>query len=144
MSRARVIFDSALDMEQGEKMLITCTSHKQMETLRVSLYKQRQLWQKQSHDGSDIGVTSKSQGDKFFLILEKLDPISPPVILDKDGRLKKVVSLAEPDTPETVTPEDTRITVEFAQDRDRQRALMREDGISEEEIAAYFGEEVSP
>ena len=139
MSRARIIFDSALEMEAGEKMLITCTSHKQMESIRISLYKQRQLWQKQSADGSDIGVTSKTQGDKFFLVLERLDPIQPPVILDKDGRLKKVVKLSEPDESLPAS-DDARITVEFAQDKDRQRALMREDGMSEDEIAVYFGE----
>jgi len=140
MSRAKIIFDNALELEAGEKMLITCTSFKQMESLRASLYRERVQWQKQSLDGSDIGVTRSSQGGKHILVLEKLAPVPPPVIFDKDGKVKKLVDLTVREEV-TESTDDTRITVEFLSDKERQKQLMREDGISEEEIAAYFGEE---
>ncbi len=143
MSRAKIIFDSALEMEPGEKMLITCNSLKQMESLRSSLYRQRQEWQKASIDGSDIGVTRNTQGGKFILVLEKLDPVPPPVVIAADGSLKKVVDLTEKPyfhKAEVKDSDDQRVSIEFAEDMERKKQLMREDGISEDEIAAYFEE----
>ena len=143
MSRAKIIFDSALEMEPGEKMLITCNSLKQMESLRSSLYRQRQEWQKASIDGSDVGVTRNTQGGKFILVLEKLDPVPPPVVIAADGSLKKVVDLTEKPyfhKAEVKDSDDQRVSIEFAEDMERKKQLMREDGISEDEIAAYFEE----
>ena len=144
MSRAKIIFDSALEMEHGEKMLITCNSLKQMESLRSSLYRQRQEWQKASIDGSDIGVTRNTQGGKFILVLERLDPVPPPVVIAADGSLKKVVDLTEKPyfhKAEVKNSDDQRVSIEFAEDMERKKQLMREDGISEAEIDAYFEEE---
>jgi hypothetical protein len=129
-------------MEPDEKMIITCTSEKQMESLRVSLYRQRQAWQKANVDGSDVGVTSSRQGGKFILIIEKLEPVPAPVIITGEGRIKKVVDLAEP-APTVIESDDERVAIEFTEDQERKRQLMREDGISEEEIAAYFKEKAS-
>jgi hypothetical protein len=143
MSRAKIIFDSALEMEPGEKMVITCNSLKQMESLRSSLYRQRQEWQRASIDGSDIGVTRNTQGGKFILVVEKLDPVPPPVIIDFKGKIRRVVDVNKLLEPALVEPEDERIAVEFAQDIERKKQLMREDGMSEDEITAYFEEEAS-
>lgn len=146
MSRAKIIFDSALEMEPGEKMIITCNSLKQMESLRSTLYRQRQEWQKASIDGSDVGVTRNTKGGKFILVVEKLDPVPPPVVITAEGRVKKIVNLTEKPyfhKSEVTDSDDERVAIEFAQDIERQKQLMKEDGMSEDEIAAYFEEKAS-
>lgn len=139
MSRVKALFDAALQLGEGEKIVVNCTSYKQMESLRASLYRERQRYQEQVTDGSDVGVTRHTRGDKYLLVLERLDPMPDPIILTKDGEIKGIVdttphqSLGIPDLEEA--------SIHISSDRTRMIKLMKEDGMSDEEIAAHFRKE---
>ena len=139
MSRVKALFDAALELGEGEKIVVNCTSYKQMESLRASLYRERQKWQQQTKDGSDVGVTRRTDQGKYLLIVEKLDPLPDPVIITKDGQVKGIVELDTSD-PVVVATSDTT-SIHFSSERSRMVRLMKEDGMSDEEIAAHFAKE---
>lgn len=140
MSRIKVLFDAALELGEGEKIVINCTSYKQMESLRASLYRERQKWQQQTKDGSDIGVTRRTDQGKYLLIIEKVDPMPDPIIITKDGKVKGIVDTHAPDPISIVSDE---ASISFSSERSRMIKLMKEDGMTDTEIAAHFAKEDS-
>lgn len=138
MSRIRAIFDAALKLEAGERMVIRCTSFKQMESVRSSLYRERMKWQDHTGGSTDIGVTRRSEGNKYLLILEKLEPFPDPVIISAEGEIKGTVSLA---IPRADVPSLSEAEISFSSERTRMIRLMKEDGMSDQEIAEHFSKE---
>lgn len=139
MSRVKALFDAALELGDGEKIVLNCTSYKQMESIRASLYRERQKYQGQTRDGSDVGVTRRSEGGKYLLIIERLEPMADPVILSKDGQIKGIVDTSGAETLEIPTLEEA--SIHFSSERSRMVKLMKEDGMSDAEIEAHFAKE---
>ena len=88
---AREILDTAITLEEGQKIVTQCSSFNKMETLRTKLYKGRKSLLKTSEAVADsLYISRKIEGNNFFVIIEK--EISMTVgnitIVDKDGNVK--------------------------------------------------------
>jgi hypothetical protein len=141
MSRIKALFDAALELGEGEKIVINCTSYKQMESLRASLYRERQKWQQQTKDGSDVGVTRRTDQGKYLLIIERVEPMPDPVIITKDGKIKGIIDMTEAEALVISSLEEASIS--FSSERSRMIKLMKEDGMTDDEIKAHFAKEDS-
>lgn len=133
---SKELFDKIIHLGIGQQIAIPCHSRDQMNSMRVSLGRERRRFLDSGVFDFDILVKSRTTYNNFFVILEKTPPLDAPFIISAEGeitgRLQEQPILTTVPAP-----------VPQAADTEKERLIktMREDGLSDEEINAYFGEE---
>lgn len=137
MSQVKRYFDTAIALQPGQKLLIPAQSYSNMESLRVQLINERRKWRKSTLTTEDLTIGRQQQGKRCFVLIEKVGPAAPAMVLDENDEIvnfitiKKTADITEKiETAELPLPEEDEET--------RMRTLMAEDGMSQEEIDAYF------
>jgi len=114
------LFDEAL--ESGETVVVPCSSYKEMERIRTKLYREKaRMFKKIGLRAEEVDITreilDEGEEKKFIVYLSKSPGLPDAYIIDKAGKTRVI------DKPVLVETEQERMI-----------RLMREDGMSEEEI----------
>ena len=140
--KIKELFDTVLLMEPGQKMIIPAVSEQHRESLRVGIYKEKAKWKKACISDEDILVSRFKYDDKvtksvrYGVRVEKISAAPPPFILDENDELVSVIRVEQTLELEECFPKEnseTSITEEA-----RMRAMMKQDGVEQEEIDEYF------
>lgn len=133
------IFDQIIVSEIGEAILIPCVDERHRESLRSSLaYQRTKFLEKFGTKKFNIIIARREINNQLYVALIKAPALTHGLIQRRDGTLEPVdFKHPEPTTenPNPVSPTD------LSEDKERLRNLMREDGLSEEEIEEYFNSE---
>jgi len=126
---AREIMDTAMTLEEGEKIVTRCNSYEEMEALRTQLYKIRKSMLKSHRTLAYTLYVSRevipdAKEDNYLVIVTKELTVSNVAIVTKDGSAKPFTRVESAGVDEVV----------------RMAELMRQDGISEEEIETALAE----
>lgn len=126
---AQEVFDQALRLEEGQSLMLECYSRGQMNSLRVLLARERKKFlEKTGGTDSDVLISTRTSGERGYIIVTKGGELSRPVIIDRDGAVIRKAELPR------LKPQDTH-------EEERIASLMREDGWSEEAIKEHLGKE---
>ena len=125
---AKEVFDKAISLQDGETLLVPCNDLRQQESLRVSLAYHRRLFLDRSAANFDIIISKSNQEGRPFIAISKVPRITSGFIISQDGSAR--VTSLKPDPVSTIGREALEVS--------RIRQAMKEDGMSEEEIEAYF------
>ncbi|MFA5543039.1 MAG: hypothetical protein WDA47_04645 [Bacilli bacterium] len=132
---AKSLFDQAVRITPGQSVLVKCQTKGRMNSLRVLLARERKRFMAVAQPDFDLSIRTKIDVSGFYVIIDKIPPMPAPVVIDQAGNIVEELAPEQ----ESISTPDT-----FLLDTDRQIALMREDGMTEQEIAAYFQEETIP
>ena len=141
MTQAKTLFDQAISISPGQRIVVTCSTRGQMNSLRVLLAREKANFMAVAFPDFDIVVSCRSAEGRHFVIIEKTEPVPPPVILNPDGTIAGEVTSLPSRPPSAPTPKTEDIQVIQPSEKERLIAAMKEDGLSEEEINTYFGNE---
>lgn len=140
-SSVKTLFDRAIALEPGEKIVLYFTDINSMNSVRTRLFDERTKYSKVfgEEEASSILINRhKIDETKFMLSLTRASAISPPILIKKDGSAEKLDIFVKSPPPfmdyESLLPPDTPQKEET--DEERMIRLMREDGIDEATIAA--------
>lgn len=125
---AKEIFDKAVTIQDGETLLVPCNDLRQQESLRVSLAYHRRLFLDRSAANFDIIIAKVHQEGRAFVSLNKVPRITSGFIISANGQAR--VTSLKPDPLSQVGREALEVS--------RMRQAMKEDGMSDAEIDAYF------
>lgn len=135
MATTKEVFDRAIAMEPGDRMLIPTLSYQQRESVRVLLYRERKKWKESFNTDEDLLIRrfdKKAAGKiTYCVMIEKVAAAPPPIIFKEDGTTVEFLksetvedTLAEPETQEATD--------------ERMIEAMRADGFTDEQIKAFF------
>ena len=133
---AKQVFDEAIELKPGQSILFSTSSRGHMNSLRVLLSRERKRFLERINPEFDIIISTKVISSNYHVIITKSPLPSAPVLISSDGEVIKTLDMQQQPPVEVVTA-----TAEEMQDKERIAALMRQDGISEEEIEDYFRSE---
>jgi hypothetical protein len=125
---AKEIFDKSLSLEDGETLLVPCIDLRQQESLRVSLAYHRRLFLDKSSANFEILVSKVQQEGRAFVSISKAPRITSGFIVSKDGSTR--LTSLKPTPMSAIARGGLEIS--------RMREAMLEDGMTPDEIAAYF------
>jgi hypothetical protein len=125
---AKEIFDKSLSLEDGETLLVPCLDLRQQESLRVSLAYHRRLFLDKSSANFEILVSKVQQEGRAFVSISKAPRITSGFIVSKDGSTR--LTSLKPTPMSAIARGGLEIS--------RMREAMLEDGMTPDEIAAYF------
>jgi hypothetical protein len=125
---AKEIFDKSLSLEDGETLLVPCIDLRQQESLRVSLAYHRRIFLDRSSANFEILVSKVQQEGRAFVSISKAPRITSGFIVSKDGSTR--LTSLKPTPMSAIARGGLEIS--------RMREAMLEDGMTPEEIAAYF------
>jgi len=120
-------------MEQVE---LTFPLEAAADSFRSALYRERKNWALSTGSKDQIQIERDYSGFPCTLTLTKIPGTMGVVIKKADGSTQEMKFAEKEDTP-VYTPAPAIEKSEL----DRQKDLMRADGMGEEEIEAYFGED---
>jgi len=135
------IFDTVLDLKYGEAIELSFPLEVAAESFRSALYRERKNWMTKTKSKEQISITRDYLGFPFKLEITKIPGLMSAVIKKTDGVVKELVLKEEEmEMEEITTPPPTALTA--ITEIERQKELMRADNIPEEEIEAYFKEDL--
>lgn len=145
MSKIKSYFDTAVALPVGKKLLIPANDFKHMESMRVQLIAERRKWQNAVYSEEELIISRHPQGGKYFVLIIKQGASPPAMILDEDDNIETFITVQQEKSTDmldiSLPSEETIIADAPDTERERMKQAMREDGMSEGEIKAYFGEE---
>jgi hypothetical protein len=127
---AKEIFDKAIQLPQGDTLLVPCNDFRQQESLRVALAYHRRLWLGNSGAEFDLIVNKFSREAKTFISIVKVPRITSGFILRQDGSIQ--ATSLKPDKLTSIVKGGLAIS--------RMRQTMKEDGMTEQQINDYFAD----
>jgi hypothetical protein len=125
---AKEIFDKALTLKDDETLLVPCVDLRQQESLRVSLAYHRRIFLDRSSANFEILVSKTQQEGRAFVSICKVPRITSGFIVSKDGSARLT----------SLKPDPMSVIARGGMEISRMREAMAEDGMSLEEIDAYF------
>ncbi len=133
-SEAQQIFDTILTLNYGEVIELTFPLTTSADSFRSALYRERKNWVAQTNSKDQISITRNYSEFPYKLEIVKVPGTMGAVIKKSDGTTKQFAFTEEEEetTVYTPTPEVEKSELE------RQKDLMRDDGMKEEDIEAYF------
>lgn len=133
-TEAQQVFDTVLSLEYNECVELEFPLINAAESFRSALYRERKNWAASTGSRDQISITRNYSNFPFKLKISKVPGMMTALIKRNDGSVtamdmqekeeKPVIVLAEPIT-----------------EIERQKNLMRADGMGEDEINAYFQED---
>jgi hypothetical protein len=119
---AREILDTAITLNEGEKIVTKCNNFQEMESLRTNLYKARKALLKIHRTlAYSLYISRERTDDNYLVTVTKERSVSNVVIIGEDGSVKPFERIES-------------AVVEGETEEQRMARLMKEDGFSEEEI----------
>ena len=137
MSQTKAYFDAAIALQQGQKLLVPAQNYNHMESLRVQLIAERRRWRDSTTSTEDLTISRKQQDDKCFVLIEKIGAAPPAMILDENNEIISFVTVSKTIPGDEITLPDSH-ALPPTNEEERMRALMKEDGMSQEQIDDYF------
>ncbi len=134
-TEAQQVFDAVLNLGYGEEMELTFPLDSAADSFRSALYRERKNWAKSTESKDQISITRDYSGFPFKLLISKVPGMMGATIKKADGTEAAFTFKLKPSVPEYVVPRSDKTELE------RQKDLMRADGMSEEEIEDYFEED---
>lgn len=130
------LFDQALELELGKKLVIPCNSVSQMHSVRVMLSRERTTFDRLP--GIDFYIVITSSVENNSVILQKVPKLRFAYIMNADGTVGGKIDLLAEKSKEDNIRYDFTIEAAKAIERDRITANMRKDGWTEDQIEDYF------
>ena len=91
MSTIAALFDQAIAMAPGSKLVVPTASFEQAERLRTGLYRERAKWEKVAGEDCTIIISRvKGNDGSYSIILAKEEEFEAPFIITKDGEMQKL------------------------------------------------------
>lgn len=91
MSTIAALFDQAISMEPGSKIVIPTSSFEQAERLRTGLYRERAKWERVAGEDCTIIISRvKGTDGAYNIILAKEEEFEAPLLINKDGEITKL------------------------------------------------------
>src|SRR4030042_5799433 len=150
MSYAKDVFDNIVKLEQGSKIAVLCQSKEHMNSLRALLYREKVKFITTVMPDYDVIINTKTISKNYYIFLTKTDTLSAPLIIDAEGNTtgklvfeRKPIPVTVPASapvPELYAAFENAPSIPALSQRERINQAMREDGLSEEEIAEYWNE----
>lgn len=116
------IFDKALALEEGYKIEIPCHNKGYLNSVRVSLHREKAKWEKLNNKICTVSISTRSGPTGNYVTLEKVPSDQVPMILTTSG--------------EIIGPAFGE--AKMVLDRQHISEVMRQDGMSEEDIESYW------
>lgn len=145
MSIGSDLLDAALRLSSGEKLEILCCDRKELQVVKVSLYRERKRYEAEAGPlAESICIEQESLGEGRFLVRLSLAPqasrFQAQVVKPTGEAIPVVITRA---VPGAVKEAETTChqTVGQSSDKTRIIALMKEDGLTDEEIKEILGRE---
>ena len=135
-TEAQQVFDTVLGLNYGEVIELTFPLDTAADSFRSALYRERKVWAKKTLSKDQITITRNYSSFPFVLLVSKVPGVMGAVIKKQDGSTKKF-TFKEKVEDFVFTPEPVVEKSEL----ERQKELMRDDGMAEEEIEDYFKED---
>ena len=124
---SKALFDQAISLQKGDKMLIPCENKREQESVRVSLYHLRSLLSRSNRTlANELFIYRANIEGKLFVTIEHSKGSSGAIIIHKDGSISEA-------NIEVETSELARII-----------GLMLSDGLRTKEILENLSETYSP
>ena len=130
------LFDQALELEIGKKLVIPCNSTSQMHSVRVMLSRERTTFDRLP--GIDFYIVITSSVENNSVILQKVPKLRFAYIMNTDGTVGGKIDLLAEKTKEDNIRYDFTIEAAKAIEKDRIITNMRKDGWAEDQIEDYF------
>jgi hypothetical protein len=124
MPTVKEVFDKAVELSSGEKIVIPLPSSIQRESLRTALFRERRAWKEKMNPTCDILIQRGQLQKNPTVILTKTEDAPPALLMDKDGNITGVMA----ESVSNIKPDDTDRIVE----------AMKADGFTEEEIEDFL------
>lgn len=131
-TEAQQIFDTVLSLPYGEVVELTFPLDTAADSFRSALYRERKNWAKGTNSKDQISITRDYSGFPFILEIVKVPGTISAKIKKQDGT-EVVINFEEMAKPMYTIPSKQEKT-----ELERQKELMRADGVKEEEIEEYF------
>lgn len=137
---AQQVFDTVLNLGYNEVIELTFPLASAADSFRSSLYRERKIWAEKTGSRDQIQITRDYTGFPFKLEVTKTPGMMGAVVKKADGTIEQL-NLQGPAPDPTPPPEVLQEPEIEPSEVERQKDLMRADGLSEEEINAYFQED---
>lgn len=128
------LFDQALTMRPGQTIRIACASRSEQDSTRAQLYRVRKTYISRALSPVNISIarftdrkSDPANNQAKHYVLVKRETVQTVELVDEDGTSTPLVF-------------PSKIKREMTSDDERLMAIMRSDGLSEEEIEEYFAE----
>lgn len=131
-TEAQQIFDNVLTLKYDEEMELTFPLDSAAESFRSALYRERKNWALKTDSKDQISITRDYGGFPFKLVIAKVPGMMSAVVKKPDGSTTDFSFKEREKPPVLIEPFMAKTELE------RQKDLMRNDGMSEEEIEDYF------
>ncbi|MCK5015659.1 MAG: hypothetical protein KAS32_01190 [Candidatus Peribacteraceae bacterium] len=135
-TEAQQVFDTVLTLQYGEIMELTFPLDAAADSFRSALYRERKNWAISTGSKDQISITRDYTSFPFKLEIVKIPGMMGAVIKRSDGTVKDFTFKEKEEPPVYIAPIIAKTEL------DRQKDLMRADGMSEEEIEEYFREDI--
>ena len=134
-TEAQQIFDTVLTLQYNEEMELTFPLESAAESFRSALYRERKNWAVKTDSKDQISILRSYTSFPYKLTIAKVPGVMGAVIKKNDGTISDFSFKEREEPPVYVAPIIKKTEL------DRQKDLMRADGMSEEEIDGYFKED---
>jgi hypothetical protein len=136
-TEAQQIFDTVLNLKYGEIIELEFPITEAADSFRSALYRERKNWAKSTGSKDQINITRNYGHFPFTLEVSKVPGMMSAKIKKSDGTTSEITFTEEVEEKPVYTPTPIVEKTEL----DRQKDLMRNDGMSEEDIEEYFKED---
>lgn len=144
MSIGSDLLDAALKLSEGQKLEVFCKDYKELQVVKVSLYRERKRYEEKAGTAAEsICIEQESLMDGAYCVKLSLSPQLSRFrarVVTEDGQAMPVVITRAPSIREPSLQEKEKPSAPISE-RDRMIALMKEDGLSDEEIEEILGKE---
>jgi hypothetical protein len=134
---AQQVFDTVLNLGYNEVIELTFPLASAADSFRSALYRERKNWAEKTGSRDQIQITRDYSGFPFKLEICKVPGMMGAVIKKADGSIEHL-KFQDPATAQAPPPEVLQEPEVELTEIERQKELMRADGLSEEEINNYF------
>jgi len=135
-TEAQQVFDTVLTLGYMEQVELTFPLETAADSFRSALYRERKNWSKSTGSKDQIQIERDYSGFPFILTLTKVPGTMGVIIKKADGSTQEITFNKKVEVPDFIP---APVVEKF--ELDRQKDLMRADGIGEEEIEDYFRED---
>lgn len=140
MSIGSDLLDAALKLGEEEKLEVFCKDYKELQVVKVSLYRERKRYEQVAGQQAEtICIEQEALRDGTYCVKLSLAPqISrfKARVVKPDGEAAPVVITRAPAASAQSEPISAPLS-----ERERMVALMKEDGLTAEEIESILGPE---
>jgi hypothetical protein len=134
MSETKALFDKAIELPPGKKLIVPAISVSHRDSLRTQFYRDRTKWKDSVATTDDIVIRRFDLKGRPCVLLEKVGAAPPAFVIDENGDIEEVVILKRG----LIKEEQSSLSCPEGDETERMKEAMRADGMTEEEITSFF------